>query len=431
LYWDTSNHVREEIAITHFKFLHAADLHLDSPLLGLTSKSPAFAAKVEAASRKAFDDLIDLAISERCRFVVLAGDIFDGDLRNYQAGLFFISGLRRLLEAGIDVFMILGNHDAENRIVSKLGYSKNVHVFSAKGAETRLLEDVGVAVHGQSFSQRDVTENLAQGYPPAHAGYFNVGVLHTACEGQEGPHARYAPCSVEQLVNHGYDYWALGHVHDRAVLHEFPHVVYPGNLQGRSPRETGSKGAHVIGVQEGRISSLEHRSLDTVRWSHARLDVSDATDLPEIVLLIKEQIELAYEEAEQRAVAVRVTLAGATALHHEIQLAGSFLREELDAVCASISDDVWLERIVVATKAPAAPAVLDASLAGLIQQQLSSVAVHRVAEVLEKRLAEVAAKMPANARFGELAERIRENAAGRILDLANALITKDEADAVR
>jgi exonuclease SbcD len=168
-----------------FKFLHAADLHLDSPLLGLATKSADYAARVDRASRDAFENLIGLAIDEGCKFIVLAGDIFDGDLRNFQTGLFFIDQMRRLDAAGIQAFLILGNHDAENRFAAKLTMSANVHVFDSKRPQTIAIEALLVTIHGRSFPQRDVTENIARGYPAAVSGRFNIGVLHTACQGSK------------------------------------------------------------------------------------------------------------------------------------------------------------------------------------------------------------------------------------------------------
>ena len=260
--------------MAEFRFLHAADLHLDSPLLGLRGKSGDFASRVEQASRTAFERLVTMAIERRCRFVVLAGDVFDGDLRDYASGLFFLSGMARLQRAGIRVILIAGNHDAENRFFAKLAFADNVTFFDHRAAEHFAIEDVGVVVHGRSFGRREVTDNIALGYGMPHRNLFNIGVLHTACVGNEGHHAAYAPCTLEQLVNHGYDYWALGHVHARAVLNLHPHVVYPGNLQGRSPRETGAKGATIVEVADGTVVACTHHDLDDVRWAATEVDVS-------------------------------------------------------------------------------------------------------------------------------------------------------------
>ena len=221
--------------MAQFRFLHAADLHIDSPLMGLSRKSEEFASHIDEASRRAVDNLVSAAIDEECSFVVISGDVFDGQWRDYRTGIFFADRMRRLGDAGIQVYITLGNHDAENRFAARLELAENVHLFPHRKAGTFRVEGLGVAVHGRSFSQRDVTENMAKDYPPPIPGMFNIGLLHTACTGRAW-HDPYAPCTVEQLVHHGYDYWALGHAHTREVVNRDPYIVYPGNLQGRSPR---------------------------------------------------------------------------------------------------------------------------------------------------------------------------------------------------
>ncbi|GBD50617.1 metallophosphoesterase family protein [Methylopila sp. Yamaguchi] len=415
-----------------FSFLHAADLHLDSPLIGLSGRSPDFAARVEDASRTALDALVQLAIDEGCRFVLLSGDVFDGDLRNIRAGLFLVSRLARLREAGVRVYMILGNHDAENRFMAKLDFSDNVTLFSARAAHTATLPEIDVAIHGRSFPQRDVTENLAQTYPPPVAGAFNIGLLHTACIGHEGEHAAYAPCSVQQLVNHGYDYWALGHIHDRGLLNERPYVVYPGNLQGRSARETGAKGATLVRVQDGAVESLEHRTLDAVRWAHERVDVGGATTSAEALGRLRDAMERAGEAAEGRPLALRLTLAGETPLHGELALRRAELREEAETIAAGLSAEVWLEKLSLATRAPkATEAAPDPTVAGRIQAEIAALPAEALADKLEARIAEIRARLPASARAEALLEALRAEAPARARALALALVGEGRDDALR
>ena len=197
--------------LTSFKFIHAADLHLDSPLTGLAVKSYEYARRVDEASRIAFTKLIDLAIDENCSFMVIAGDLFDGQWKDYRTGLFFANQMARLRDAGIPVFIVLGNHDAENRFVSRLKLTDNVSLFSSKSPHTYKLPALNVAIHGQSFPTRDVTTNLAAGYPQAVPGWFNIGVLHTNLGGIS-EHANYAPCSLQTLKNKGYQYLSLIHI---------------------------------------------------------------------------------------------------------------------------------------------------------------------------------------------------------------------------
>ena len=224
-----------------FRFLHAADIHLDSPLKGLAGQEGNAGVRVRTATREALDQLVGLAIEEKVDFLIIAGDLYDGDWRDYKTGLFFVGQIGRLNNADIPVYLLYGNHDAESQITKRLELPDNMHVFDARKPETFSIVDLNVALHGQSFWQRTVTDNLVLDYPTPVSGAFNIGVLHTGLGGMGG-HANYAPCSLNDLVNKGYDYWALGHVHQAATLHERPHIVYSGNLQGRHvPGKPGLK----------------------------------------------------------------------------------------------------------------------------------------------------------------------------------------------
>ena len=238
--------------VVSFRFLHAADIHLDSPLQGLAGHEGSTAERIRTATRDAFDQLVGLAIQEQVAFLIIAGDLYDGDWRDYKTGLFFVSQVGRLHKAGIPVYLLYGNHDAESQITRRLTLPENVSVFNSRKPQSFRLDDLDVVLHGQSFRQRDVTDNLALTYPEPVAGAFNIGVLHTGLGGM-GSHENYSPCSLNELVNKGYDYWALGHVHQAKVLHERPHVVFPGNLQGRHVRETGAKGASLATVENSEI----------------------------------------------------------------------------------------------------------------------------------------------------------------------------------
>lgn len=411
-----------------FKFLHAADLHLDSPLLGLAAKSAYYAARVDRASRDAFERLIALAVEEGCSFIVLAGDIFDGDLRNFETGLFFMDQMRRLEHAGIQAFLILGNHDAENRFAAKLSMSANVHVFSSRRAEAIAIDALQVTLHGRSFPQRDVTENIARDYPAAVAGHFNIGVLHTACQGSESYHAPYAPCTVEQLVNHGYDYWALGHVHARAVLNVDPHIVYPGNLQGRSARETGPKGATVITVSDGRVTELTHHDLDTVRWATLSVDATGIDTRTGLLDRIRETIERASADAGDRALAVRLRIVGESSQHHRLVIDPQSLRDDVGALLATLASDIWLEKLVVATTAPAQPDALDPTVSGRLAAEIGAVGDEEIDALIEARLAEVRAKMPAGAHADTFFETLRSEAPARAKAVALSLVGEAEGD---
>jgi DNA repair protein SbcD/Mre11 len=330
------------------RFIHVADLHLDSPLSGLRERAGERAEEIAGAGRRAFDNLINFAITEQVDFVIIAGDVFDGDWSDYNSGLFLVGRLALLTRAGIPVVLIRGNHDAANQMSRRLTLPGNVHELSSRVPETVVFEALNVAVHGQSFPARAVTENLALSYPAPRAGMFNIGVLHTSADGRPG-HDAYAPCSVQDLRLKGYDYWALGHIHTREVLATDPYIVFPGNLQGRHINEPGAKGFSLVTVNAGRVEKVEHIPVDVLRWASIVVDLSGAATLDDVCPRIGHAIDEALARADGRTLAIRLILSGACAAHRV--LAGD--PERLAAECASLAiqarGDVWIERVVVET----------------------------------------------------------------------------------
>lgn len=332
------------------KFVHAADLHIDSPLRGLDKYEGAPTARLRAATRRALENLVALCIEEQAAFLLLAGDVFDGGWKDFSTGLFFAAQMTRLREANIPVVLVRGNHDAASSITKNLRLPDNVRELSAKKPETLELASAGACVHGQSFAKQATTDDLAARYPDAVSGAFNVGLLHTCLDGREG-HDRYAPTSLETMRAKGYDYWALGHIHAREVLSTEPWIVFPGNLQGRHAKETGSKGASLVVVEGGRVQSVEHRALDVVRWEHLVVDASDASDAFEIVDRAREALVAHAESSGGRLLAARVSITGATR-------ANGAVRGDLDqfeaqlrvAANDALGDAVWLEKIQVRTR---------------------------------------------------------------------------------
>jgi DNA repair exonuclease SbcCD nuclease subunit len=215
-----------------------------------------------------------------------------------------------------------------------------------------VLGDLGVAVHGQGFANKAVTDDLAAHYPERIPGMFNVGLLHTCVSGREG-HESYAPCSVETLINKGYEYWALGHVHKREVLHQEPWVVFPGNLQGRHARETGPKGVTVVTVENGRVVSAAHRSLDAVRWAVCEVDIGPAASAHDVVDLARMRLQKCLEEADGRSVAARVLVTGTSKAHAELSQNAERWAQEIRVAGMEIGGEgVWVEKIRVRTRTP-------------------------------------------------------------------------------
>src|SRR5690606_17191766 len=130
--------------------------------------------------------------------------------------------------------------------------------------------------------------------------------------------ANYAPCKLSDLTVHGYDYWALGHVHEREILCQSPWVVFPGNLQGRHIREAGPKGATLITIAGGRIERVEHRALDVVRWAVTQVDVSDLSSYSELPQAVLRALRDAAERADGRTLATRVEFVGRSCLFAEL-----------------------------------------------------------------------------------------------------------------
>jgi DNA repair exonuclease SbcCD nuclease subunit len=333
-----------------FRFIHTGDIHLDSPLKGLAGQQGAAAERICTATRVAFSNLIEAAIEDEVSFVVIAGDLYDGDWRDYQTGLFFIKEMGRLAKARIPVFLVYGNHDAENQITKRLMLPDNVRVFAARKPETVMLDHYGAALHGQSFRQRAVTENLVPAYPAPVAGCFNIGVLHTGLDGMDG-HANYAPCTIDDLVNKGYDYWALAHVHNGAVLHAHPHVVFCGNLQGRHMRESGTKSATLVSVDDGVVQDISRIETGVVRWMRVAVNVEGTAHSSDLIDRIRSAIEESVNQnAGGRLLACRVELTGRTHLHDEILCSRERLVAEARAAALALGDEAaWIERLVIGT----------------------------------------------------------------------------------
>lgn len=327
-----------------FTFLHAADLHLDSPLRGLDAAAPT--ERIRGASRQALTNLVTLAVECRVAFVLLAGDLYDGDWKDWRTGQFLAQQLARLTREGIEVVAISGNHDAEQVLTKKLSIPG---MMRAARPETRHLRGAPVAVHGQSFATPAVTDNLALAYPEPVEGLFNIGLLHTACG--SGEHANYAPCSVADLTRRGYDYWALGHVHTRSVLSRDPWVVFPGNIQGRHVKEEGSKGATLVTVEGGRVT-LAHQALDVLRWLRLDVDATGAAGTEAALNRVRLALNGAVLEAEDRMLAVRVTLQGDCPAHADLARSPDATLQEVRAAAAEVAgpDELWIEDVRVATR---------------------------------------------------------------------------------
>ncbi|MCS3731355.1 metallophosphoesterase family protein [Bradyrhizobium betae] len=380
-----------------FRFLHTGDIHLDSPLKGLAGQEGPAAELIRTATRQALANLVDAALKEEVSFVIIAGDLYDGDWRDYQTGLYFVRQMGRLAAAQIPVYLIYGNHDAESQITRRLTLPENVKVFSSRKAQTFTIDDLGVALHGQSFKQRDVSDNLVPAYPQPLPGLFNIGLLHTGLGGMSG-HLNYAPCSMDELVNKGYDYWALAHVHQAAILHREPYVVFCGNLQGRHIRETGPKGASLVSVRDGQIEDIASIHADVVRWALIRVSAEGSHHASDLVDRIRAVIVHAVEnDAEGRLLACRIELTGKTELHGPLLSSVERITAEARSSALSLGEEAaWIERIVIKTEPVGNSAgALRADALGDLQRIIEQASADsQLVEQMETAIGELVRKLP-------------------------------------
>jgi DNA repair exonuclease SbcCD nuclease subunit len=306
--------------------------------------------EIRSATRRAFDNLVELALTEAVDFVLLAGDLYDGDWRDYNTGLFFIERMGRLRDAGIRVFLVAGNHDATSQITKYLRLPDNVRAFSTSKPEQIVLDDLGVAIQGQGFGTRAVVEDLSQRYPQSDPQLFNIGLLHTCLDGKPG-HEPYAPCSLEGLRSKGYQYWALGHVHQREEVSRDPWVVFPGNTQGRHIRETGPKGCVLVTIENGEVAGVEYRALDVLRWSLCQIDVTDAETTDDLYEQVRNGLQEALDAADARPVAARLVLRGSCRLHSRLHAEIEHWTQEFRALATGLGEErLWIEKLLLKTR---------------------------------------------------------------------------------
>ena len=315
-----------------FRFIHCSDLHIDSPFKGLSAVKPGLADKLRRSTVLAFQNVVALAIKEHVEAVIIAGDVYDSEDKSLQAQLKFRDSLRDLEKEGIRVFISHGNHDPFDSWSASLGWPENVKIFSPKQVESFPVcrnGQVIAHVYGISFPRRDVKENLALLFKRrAHEG-FAIGVLHANVGGRVD-HDPYSPCSMEDLLASGMDYWALGHIHNHEVLRKsHPAIVYSGNTQARHRKEEGERGCCLVTLSGNAPPAIQFVPTDVVRYKSASLDISTCGTLDEVIELIHSTC--GNMVANGCDVIIRLTLTGRTAVHSELTRAGYL--EDLRAQC--------------------------------------------------------------------------------------------------
>lgn len=331
------------------KFIHCADVHLDTPLQGLAQYEGAPVSEIRNATRRAFERVIDAAIAEQIDFLVIAGDLYDVGLKSFESALFFNKQMSRLAQIGVSAYLVHGNHDAASKLIKHVRPPKNVHVFRADKPQTFRNDDLRVALHGQSFDSPEVTSDLAINYPAPLPGYFNVGVLHTNLSAIS-EHANYAPCSLETLKSKGYQYWALGHVHNRQILCTDPFIVFPGNIQGRHGKEQGDKSCELVRVTDAGLISVRPISTCVLPWVEIELDVSECDDAEQVYDKLRLRLRTALSLNPEGITALRLLISGTTNAHTDLNRDPASTRAEVISVANECGNGAfWVERTQIAT----------------------------------------------------------------------------------
>ncbi len=329
-----------------FRFIHTADIHLDSPLRSLALRDAELSALVGNATRQAFARIIELCLEEAVDALLISGDLYDGDQTSMKTARFLAQQLRRLNEAGIRTYVIRGNHDALSKITSELVLPESVTVFGGRAEAIELDRPRGgipVVIHGLSFSKPQAPETLLPRYKPPVEGAVNIGLMHTSLGGVPG-HDPYAPCSIADLQASGFRYWALGHIHARSVVNGSCTVVMPGIPQGRDINESGPKSCSLVTIGDDGSIAVEERLTSIARFERLSLDVSPFTEWRDLALAITDRLEAAQERTGADHLVARLMLEGATPLAWRLRRDSDLLKAEADER-ASIIGRTWIEAV--------------------------------------------------------------------------------------
>jgi DNA repair protein SbcD/Mre11 len=331
-----------------FRFIHTADIHLDSPLRSLAMRNGELAELIGNATRQALVAIVDLCIDEQVDALVIAGDLYDGDQTSMKTARFLAGQMQRLDEAGIATFVIRGNHDALSRITQELILPPSVKVFSGR-AETidRRFGDLNVSVHGLSFAKPQAPDSLLEKYHRPTPDAFNLGIMHTSLAGAPG-HDLYAPCKVADLHDWGYGYWALGHIHARTLHAGSQLVMMPGMPQGRDINESGEKTVTLVTVKDDRSVTVEERLTSIAQFERISADLSSATSWREAVDLLDARLSAAREQTRSEHLVGRLRLTGATSLSWLLRRDQDLLLTEMEQRAERLGK-TWIEKIEFAT----------------------------------------------------------------------------------
>jgi len=332
--------------------IHAADIHLDSPLRGLSRIGEETAAELRLSTRRALENLVDLVLERQADLLVIAGDLYDGTWHDFGTGQFFIEQMIRLNDEKVPVVIASGNHDAASQITRALTLPPKVHMLSTDEPQSITFDELGAVVHGQGYAVRNVQANLAAAYPKRIPELINIGVLHTVATGSDD-HLSYAPCSVADLQALRYNYMALGHIHKRGPVAEgeFP-AHFSGNLQGRNPREIGPKGVLIVDIADNSPAKVDFQAVDVARWERIDIDLTGMADYDELATCARDGMREAENSADGRKVITRVNLTGTSKIASSLT-DDERLRADMESLAAQ--SGVVLDKVRVHVRPPEPP----------------------------------------------------------------------------
>ncbi len=339
------------------RFVHCADLHLDTPFRGLSHVNDDVARTLNEATFRAWDNIVELAIREQVDFVVVAGDVYDSRDKSLRAQLRFRDGLARLADNRIPSFVAFGNHDPVDGWSNTLEWPQETHFFGTRevdSCEVRRNGTVAATVHGISFAKEDIKDDLAARFAAPEKVIPSIAVLHCNVGSNTG-HEPYAPTTIEELSSKGFTYWALGHVHTHHTLRtDGPAIVYPGCSQSRHPNETGAKGCCIVTLHNSQPPDIRFVATDTVRYFRGEVDVTQCSSIDAIRQEITTACTSAAEQAEGRYLVARLSLTGHTPLQRELTRGNTIteLAESIRTDLFAREQWVWLERLSLMTRAP-------------------------------------------------------------------------------
>lgn len=420
-----------------FRFIHTADIHLDSPLRSLALRDVALAELVGDASRRAFANIIDLCIEEAVDALLIAGDLYDGDQTSMKTALFLAGQLRRLHEAGIPTFIIRGNHDALSRVTRELTLPETVKLFGSR-AEAVALErapgDLPVTIHGLSFAQPHAPDGLLPRYRAPEPGAINIGMMHTSLDGAPG-HDLYAPCAAADLLASGFDYWALGHLHRRAVVEGACTVVMPGMPQGRDIGEAGPKSVSLVTIDDDRTVHVEPRPTGIAQFERVAVDLSAIDDWRDMLHAVAAALRALRTSVAAEHLIVRIALVGATPLAWRLRRDSDQLQAELKNIAAELSA-CWIDSVdATPVSVPAQPADQSATAGSAVAELQRLIATDILpGEAYQRALAEMAdelrAQLPPDCRhlLGGDADTARVALAALAQDGVQDVLARLQAD---